>query len=63
MADADKDVCRCATPKPVRVTDETFEGLFSDVPVTSTNDLYCDQCAGVVMRARVVDTPIAERAR
>ena len=45
------DACRCAVPKPVRVEDETFEGLFTDEPVTRTHYLYCDQCAGVVMRA------------
>ena len=48
---ADRDACRCAVPKPVRVEDEEFAGLFADVPLTRTQFLYCDQCGGMVMRA------------
>ena len=37
--------CACRRPKPVEVTDDLFDGLFIDTPVTSEQwPPYCGGC-------------------
>ena len=55
-------VCRCEIPKPVKVTDETFTGLFAETPVSSVTYLYCDNCAGIVARITSEPVPLTTQA-
>jgi hypothetical protein len=44
--------CACETPKPVEVIDETFGGLFVEVPLEVSSFCYCDRCGGQLDVAR-----------
>ena len=46
--------CACRTPKPVEITEETFEGLFVDTPASTAYAITCDRCGGMIQpwRAR-----------
>ena len=36
--------CDCKQPKPVTITDEQFDGMFSDVPIYVATWRMCDKC-------------------
>lgn len=36
--------CNCANPDPIEVTDETFEGLFDEIPVVALVHWLCGRC-------------------
>ena len=46
--------CECKKLKPVRMTEESFVGLFDDVPVYVYEMTVCDRCRGVIRDWHVV---------
>jgi len=36
--------CTCENPDPIEITDESFEGLFTDTPIKAERSFMCGRC-------------------